>query len=161
ARDKHYEITLISDSDHFRYYPLLYSSATGHTSVKASIPLAFLLYDRPQVAFIQDKVVSLDSDKHTLTGESGTIYPYDIAVLALGVVTSYFNIPGIEKHSFGTKSIEDAVRLRRQLHDEVLKKGDAPYRYVVVGGGPTGVELSAGIVSYLKRVARLHGLPTD
>lgn len=161
AKSPHYQITLISDTDHFKYYPLLYSTATGHTRVKASFPVRQLLFDKPQIEFVQDRVVGIDSDKHVVTTESGTRYTYDIAALAMGVVTSYFNIPGLEEHSFGTKSIEQALHLRRHLHAEVLRKGHKKHKLVVAGGGPTGVELAAGMVGYLRRVARLHGLPDD
>jgi len=161
ASDPHYQVTLISDSDHFRYYPLLYSTATGHTRVAASFPVRSLLADRPEVAFVQARLKRIDTEKHVMYAEDGSEYPYDTAALALGMVTNYFNIPGLKEHSFGTKSIEQALQLRRHLHSEMLKHGKHGYACVVVGGGPTGVELSAAMMAYLRRVARRHGLPQD
>lgn len=161
ARDPHYQVTLISDSDHFRYYPLLYSAATGHTRVTASFPIRSLLADKPEVAFVHARLKSIDTEKHIMRTEDGGEYPYDTAALAIGMVTSYFNIPGLQEYSLGTKSIEQALQLRRHLHSEMLERAKRGYTCVVVGGGPTGVELSAAMVAYLRRVARRHGLPEE
>lgn len=161
ARDSHYQITLISDSDNFKYYPLLYRVATGHTRFMASFPIPFMLFDKPQISFIKDKVTGIDTEKHVIKTESGTTHSYDTAAFALGMVTTYFNIPGLAEHALGTKSADQALELRHHLHDEMLKHKDGKYTCVVVGGGPTGVELAAATVGYLRRVARLHGLPTD
>jgi NADH dehydrogenase len=77
-------------------------------------------------------------------------------VLALGVVTSFFNIPGMEQYSYGIKSIEDITQLRKHLHDELLRTGHLDRDYVVVGAGPTGVELAAALVSYIRNIAKMH-----
>ena len=161
ARDPHYQVTLISDSDNFTFYPLLYHMATGYTRLAASFPLRFLLLDKPAVSLVKAKITDINTDKHTLTAEDGTAYSYDTAVLGLGMVTSYFNLPGIEKYALGTKSESQALVLRRHLHDEYKASKGKGYTVVVAGGGPTGVELSAGIVEYLEHIAKVHSLPAD
>jgi len=155
------DVELISDSDTFRYYPALYASATGHTKIESSIPLPFLLFDAPRVGLTRKKITSIDADKHELTAEDGTKISYDIAVLALGVVTSYFGIKGLEEYSYGIKSIEEVTRLRDHLHDELVRAGRLEHRHVIVGAGPTGIELAAELVSYLRRIAQQHGFPHE
>ncbi|HXH27186.1 MAG TPA: FAD-dependent oxidoreductase [Candidatus Acidoferrum sp.] len=161
ARNPHYEVQLISDSDHFKYYPALYSSATGHSSLESWIPLETLLADVPQVQLAQATIKSIDPAAHTLTDEAGKTYTYDIAVLALGVVTSYFGVPGLEQYSYGIKSMEGVLKLRDHLHKELVDTGHPDKNYCVVGAGPTGVELAAALVSYLRRIAMRHGLPHE
>ena len=161
ARNPHYDVQLISDADHFRYYPALYSSATGHSSLESWIPLDTLLADVPRVQVTQAKITSIDIVKHTVTDEVGQSYPYDIVVLALGVVTSYFGVPGLEQYSYGIKSIEGVLKLRDHLHKELVDTGHLDKNYCVVGAGPTGVELAAALVSYLRRIAARHGLPHE
>jgi NADH:ubiquinone reductase (H+-translocating) len=162
GHDSRFDVQIFSKSDQFLYYPALYGTATGHTKIESSVPMDFILFDVPRVAFTKEEVTSVDPASHTITTSDGEIHHYDMLVLALGVVTSYFGIPGLEKYSYGIKSLEEIARLRDHLHDELIKHGKLEKEYVVVGAGPTGVELSASLTSYLRRIARMHGIePKD
>lgn len=158
GKDRRYTIQLLSDSDHFTYYPQLYSSATGYTGIKSSIPLDLLLYDRPRVEVIKAKATAINTAAHQLTTEDGTVYEYDTAVLALGMVTSYFNIPGLQENCYGIKTMDGIARFRQHAH-ELVTTSDKPEaaNYVVVGGGPTGVELAAMLGEYLHHIGERHG----
>ena len=79
-------------------------------------------------------------------------------VLALGVVTNYFGIKGLEQYAYGIKSVEEARRLREHLHTS-LTTGEGELNYVIIGGGPTGVELAGALPGYLDRVRQAHKLP--
>lgn len=156
GRDERFDVQLFSNRDHFLYYPALYSTATGHAKMESAVPMDFVLFDVPRVALTKQEVASLDTKAHTITTANGETHHYDILVLALGVVTSYFGIPGIEKYSFGIKSLDEIARLRDHLHDELTKNRKLEKEYAVVGAGPTGVELAASLASYLRRIARMH-----
>jgi len=80
-------------------------------------------------------------------------------VVALGVVTNYFGIKGLEKYSYGIKSQAEAQELRNHIHKILLDEGKPDINYIVIGGGPTGVELAGALPSYIKHVMKKHQLP--
>jgi len=100
----------------------------------------------------------LDHGLNTITTASGTNYTYDKLVLALGSVTNYFGIKGLKEFSYGIKSIASAERFKQHLHRQLVEEKRTDLNYVVVGAGPTGVELAAALGGYLRRITRLHGL---
>jgi NADH:ubiquinone reductase (H+-translocating) len=78
GRDERFDVQLFSNHHHFLYYPTLYSTATGHTKIESSIPIDFVLFDVPRVAFVQKEVTSLDPKAHTITTADGETHHYDI-----------------------------------------------------------------------------------
>jgi NADH:ubiquinone reductase (H+-translocating) len=151
-----FRVTLISDEDCFRYYPALYRTATGHSKRESCISIDLLLHDLKNVTFQQGRAISIDRKTRTITLEDGAKVSYDYAVFALGVVTSYFGIPGMEKYSHGLKTVEQIDQLRHDLHEEFIDDKKPDKNYVVAGAGPTGVELSASLRNYLQQIARWH-----
>jgi NADH:ubiquinone reductase (H+-translocating) len=149
-----FDVTLISAEDTFSYYPQLYHAATGGTRSESALPLADI-FDGSHLNLIKDTIDKLDPAAGTITGTSGTSYPYDELILALGSVTNYFGIQGLKEFSYDIKTITGAVRFKKHLHDELLdQKPDL--NYVVIGGGPTGVELAAALGDYMRRITKLH-----
>jgi len=153
-------VELISDRPDFRYYPALYRYTVGRSHLGSIIPLKDLFTDHPNVTITIAEATKVDADKKTVVTKKGK-HDYDYLIVALGSVTNYFGIPGLEKFSYGMKSVEEAKALRRHLHQELLDDKKPDLNYVVVGGGPTGVELSAALVSYLQRIVKLHGIKTQ
>lgn len=154
-----FNITLISDQANFRYYPTLYHTAVGGRLAASQIPLAEIFKDK-KVEIINDSIVSLDREAKSLTGKSGKSYDYDTLVLALGVVTNYFGIKGLKEYSYGIKSVEDAMELRDHIHKHIMDEGKPDLNYVVIGGGPTGIELAGALPQYIHHVMERHGLPS-
>jgi NADH dehydrogenase len=107
---------------------------------------------------VHDTAVTLDPDHSAVVTASGTQYPYDELVLALGSVTNYFGIQGLEEFSYNIKSITGAERFKQHLHRQLVEDKKTDLNYVVVGGGPTGVELAGALGDYLRRITKLHGL---
>jgi NADH:ubiquinone reductase (H+-translocating) len=156
AGKKNIQITLITDSLTFRYCPALYRTATGKRKRESIIPVNELLSGIPNVKLSVGKVTHIDREKRIITRGDGTKYHYDVAVIAIGVVTSYFGIPGLEDYAYGIKSASAIDKLKKHLHKQLMDEGLPDKNYVVVGGGPTGVELSAALSSYLRKIARKH-----
>ncbi len=150
-------VTLISATDTFAYFPQLYHAATGGSRAEASIPLVGLLSDT-KVKIIVDTINLVDTAAHTVTGASGEVYPYGQLILATGSVTNYFGIPGLDKFSYGIKTIGDAMEFKQHLHDQLIKGHKPELHYVIVGGGPTGIELSSALSEYMERIVALHGV---
>ncbi len=157
AASHHFNVTLIHDHPDFRYYPTLYETATGGKQSISSIPLTEVFAKVP-INLIEDTMVDLDRQNHEVITEKGNKYNYDAVVLALGVETNYFGIKGLQEYSFGIKTIEDANRLKRHLHQQIVEASKPDHNYVIVGGGPTGIELAGVLPHYIHRIIRKHGL---
>lgn len=153
-------ITLISNEPNFRYSAALYRVATGHKENEALIPIPGLIESIPNVEFVRATVTDLDQKDHTVTIHGGEKFHYDYVVLALGSVTNYFGIPGIEEKSYGIKTQKEVRKFRTHLHKELLDDNKPDKNYVIIGAGPTGVELAAAMGSYMKAVLRRHGIRT-
>lgn len=157
SKDERFRVTLLSDSTDFRYYPTLYRRATGGRRANSSIPLATLFLKTP-VTLVQGNATRLDRAAHTITTADKQVLPYDTLILGLGVVTNYFGIKGLKDYSFSIKSQSDADRFKAHLHKQLADLSQPDLHYVVVGGGPTGIELAGALPSYLKRIMKYHGL---
>lgn len=158
CEDRRFHITLITDRTDFQYYPTLYRTATGGRRMISSIPLTEL-FDGKKVHILNDKVVSLDRQKRTVTTKVNHVVGYEALILALGVKTNYFNIKGLKELSYGIKTTADAEEFKSHLHNQLITKGKLDLNYVVIGGGPTGIELAGVLPSYLRQIAKQHGLP--
>lgn len=154
AKDKHTHITLITDKTDFQYYPGLYGTATGKSHLQSWVPLGEIFAGRDNIHVTIDSVTSIDKNTKTLTGATGTTYEYQTLILALGAVTTYFGIKGIEQYAFGIKSEAEIKRLKRHLFDEFSQPDGADAHFLVVGAGPTGVELASSLVAYLRRLQK-------
>ncbi|GAC1371045.1 MAG: NAD(P)/FAD-dependent oxidoreductase [Candidatus Saccharimonadales bacterium] len=161
SRHKNLDVTLISNLDTFAYYPQFYHSATGGSRSESSLPLTDVLKGTG-VKLVKDVIVKIDPDAKTVTSIDGvTTYRYDQLVMALGCVTNYFGIKGLPEYSYGVKSIFEAERFKQHLHAQLLADHKPDLNYVIVGGGPTGVELAASLDKYLERITKLHGIDYD
>lgn len=152
-----FAITLLSDRDIFRYYPALYHTATGGLYEQTNIHLTTIL-DEQRVKIIKGTAAKLDRTARTLATTDGQTLHYDILVLALGVVTNYFGIKGLEEHAYGIKSWEMIQRFKHHIHEQ-LSSGEPELNYVIVGAGPTGIELAGALPAYLHKIMNNHGLP--
>jgi NADH:ubiquinone reductase (H+-translocating) len=155
AKDPTMQVTLVSDKSHFLYYPALYGTATGHSHLESVVPLASIFDGIQNVRIVEDKITGIDLPRKILVGENNR-YNYDNVILALGVVTTYFGIAGLEDNTFSIKSFDEVKEFKAHLHDELTEDRELDKNYVVVGAGPTGVELSAALMTYLNRIAALH-----
>lgn len=154
AKEPTTSITLITDRDEFQYYPSLYSSATGHSHLESWIPLGEMFAEHPNIHVYLDRIVSIDAAHTQLTGASGTTYTYETVIFALGVVTTYFGIPGLETYAYGIKSEAEIKRLKQRLFIDIAERHRVDKNYIIIGGGPTGVELAAAMGTYIRRLCR-------
>lgn len=158
AKNRKNHITLISDKPDFQYYPALYSSATGHSHLESWVPLGEIFAGKSNIRVVLDTVEKIDTIKKELTGKAGMVYPYERCILALGSVTTYFNIEGLETYAYGIKSEAEIKALKHHLYCAIAEKHEVDKHYVVVGAGPTGVELAAALGSYLRQLCDHYGV---
>jgi NADH dehydrogenase len=159
------EILLVSDKHHFEYTPALYKLAIGKSPMEMCIPLGEIFRTR-KVQFVVDTITGGSLAENVMLGASGSRYRYDRLVLALGAETSYFGIPGVAENSFTIKSVATALRLKEHIHKLFKTHADmtkeelmAQFQFVIVGGGPAGVELAGVMRDHTRALARIHQVP--
>jgi NADH dehydrogenase len=158
AEDQHFDVTLLSDSDELRYYPTLYHTATGGRRANSSIPLR-RIFDGKDVELVKATAQTVDRKAKVLTASDGKTYTYDVLIIGLGVVTNYFGIAGLQEFAYSIKSQSEAARFKAHLHKQLVDEKHPDLNYVIVGAGPTGIELAGALPDYLKRIMKNHGLP--
>lgn len=158
AEDSKNSIMLITDKPDFQYYPALYNVATGYKRRQSWVPLKEILGDKPNVKIVLDTMMAIDPAKKTLTASSGKVYSYETCILALGMVTTYFGIKGLDTYAYGIKSAEEIARLKQHLYTDIADRHMVDKHYIVVGAGPTGVELAAALGAYLKRLCKQYNV---
>lgn len=147
------EAILVDAHPYQLFSPLLYQVATGGLPEDdIAYPVRAAL---PGVTFIRGEVVRMDPQRGRIRLADGQDVDFDHLVVATGSVGTTFGIPGVEQHALQMKSIADARRIKQRLFGtyEDVQESRLPresLRVVVVGGGPTGVEV-AGAVAELQR----------
>ena len=148
-----YEITLIDRKNHHLFQPLLYQVATaGLNPADIAAPIRGILSGSRNVRVLQGEVTSVDLHSNTVATNFATI-PFDYLLLACGAHHSYFGNDEWERYAPGLKTIENATEIRRRIltaYEKAERCEDSETRrklltFVIVGGGPTGVELAGAI----------------
>lgn len=158
---KHAEnrVTLITDKSDFQYYPALYGTATGMSHLQSWVPLGEIFAGYTNIDIILDTIVTLDSDDKTVIGATGTRYRYSKLILALGSVTTYFGIEGLDTYAYGIKSAGEIKRLKQHLAAQFMHPKTLDKHMVIVGAGPTGVELASALGAYLEHLSAHYHAP--
>ncbi len=157
SKDKRFKVRLLSDQTSFRYYPTLYQIAIGGVPSESSIPLKSI-FDGTPVTLLSGIADSVDKEKKIITCVDNKTYHYDVLVLALGVVTNYFGIKGLKDYAYSIKTTEESTRFKQHLHQQLIDDRQPDLNYVIVGGGPTGIELAGVLPEYLHRIMRNHNI---
>jgi NADH dehydrogenase len=148
------EVLLIDRSNHHLFQPLLYQVATGGLSpANIAMPLRTLVRYQSNCRSILGEVASVDVKKQEVVLTDGEHFGFDTLVVAAGAVTSYFNHPEWADNSVGLKSLDDALKIRGRIlrsFERAERSTDVQEQarlltFVVVGGGPTGVETAGAI----------------
>lgn len=161
------DVTVIDRRNYHLFQPLLYQVATaGLSPAQIASPIRAILRRAANVRVVMGKVSGVDTVRRTVRVDDREI-PYDQLVLATGARHSYFGHDEWERVAPGLKKIDDATAIRRRIltafeHAESAETQEARRRFltfVVIGGGPTGVEM-AGSIAELAHVALRHDFRT-
>jgi NADH dehydrogenase len=153
-------ITLVDRTNYHLFQPLLYQVATcGLAATDIAQPIRTILSDRPNVTVLLDKVTSFNLAQKRVMLQNNTL-EYDYLVLALGGQTGYFGHAEWEEFAPGLKTLDDALRIRsrvllafEQAENELdVSEHDKLMTIVIVGGGPTGVELAGSFAELTRTV---------
>jgi NADH dehydrogenase len=158
--DRAVKVTVIDRTNHHLFQPLLYQVATGGLSpADIAQPIRHILKGAKNIEVILGDVNRIDLNLHQVQTTQGLTYRYDFLIVAAGARHSYFGHEEWEKSAPGLKNLEDALELRRRIlmaferaemaaTEEDRRKA---LTFVVVGAGPTGVEMAGAIVELARR----------
>lgn len=157
-----FDITVVSPRNHFLFTPLLPSTTVGTLEFRSIIePIRRGI---PGIQYYQAQCTGIDTDSrniHCSGMQDGSFFrvPYDQLVIAVGAVNNTFNIPGVEQHALFLKELIDARTIRERIIDCFERASQPPVsddercrllHFVVVGGGPTGVEFAAELHDFVR-----------
>ena len=155
-RKKSVEVTLISRHDYFLFSPLLHEVATGLVE-PGHVTRPVKNFFSGNFRFVKGLAEGIDTKEKKVYGE-GFEESYDFLVLALGSCTNYFGVSGAKEHAHPIRSLEETMEIRRHVLpaiDDAMKISDPVQRqkamtFIIVGAGPTGVELAGDLAEVLK-----------
>jgi len=155
-------VTVVDRTNHHLFQPLLYQVATaGLSAPEIAQPIRSILAARSNVTVLLEQVVDLNVTERQVFLEKSVLH-YDYLVVALGGCTSYFGHPEWEEFAPGLKTLDDALRVRSQVLLAFEKAENRPDKaerealltIVIVGGGPTGVELAGAFAELARKVLK-------
>jgi NADH dehydrogenase len=165
ANDDRFEITVVDRTNHHLFQPLLYQVASASLSgPDIARSIRQILEDAKNITVLMDEISGIDRDAKTASGASGTVYSFDILVLAAGARTGFFGHEDWAKNTLGLKSLADAQNVRRTILSnlelaERCNNNQERARLMtiaIVGGGPTGVELAGAFADLAHRCLRTN-----
>ncbi|MBD3878771.1 MAG: NAD(P)/FAD-dependent oxidoreductase [Quinella sp. 1Q5] len=151
------QVTLIDRHNFHLFQPLLYQVSTAVLETgEVAYPIRSFFRDNKNINLYMAKAQGVDQERDVVITNHGEIH-YDYLILAAGATTNFFGMKSVEENSFGMKTLQEAVHIRNHVIHE-FERAEKPYRtpedrkkrmtFVVVGGGPTGVE-EAGALAEL------------
>jgi len=159
--DADVDVTVVDRTNHHLFQPLLYQVAmAGLSPAEIAAPIRGVLSEQENTRVLLGEVTSVDLEGKKVLVEGGEALAYDWLVLAVGAKTSYFGHEEWEAHAPGLKTIDDALEIRRRVlvaFERAERTRDEAERerlltFVVIGGGPTGVELAGAIAELAHNV---------
>ena len=152
------DVTIIDANNFHTFQPLLYQVATaGLDADNIGFPIRGIFRRSKSVRFVLGDVSGIDLQHQTVATRDGRTFGYDYLVIAAGTISSSFGIEGVDDNTFPLKTVHDALRLRAHLlsrFETASAQVGASFDLgiVVVGGGPTGVEMAGGLRELIDRV---------
>lgn len=159
-RDAPVQITLIDRQNYHLFQPLLYQVAiAGLLPSQIAYPLRTILRKQKNITFQMGEVTDINLEA-CYVSMNGSVIAYDYLVIAVGAETNFFGMDSIEQEGFQVKDIQKAISTRNHLlkmFEQASREGDAEKRrhmltFVVVGGGPTGVETAGALAELINHV---------
>jgi NADH:ubiquinone reductase (H+-translocating) len=152
--DSTIEVVLIDRTNHHLFQPLLYQVASAALSpADIANPIRQILNNQKNTSVMMGEVVSIKKEQQQILLKTGEHVHYDILILAVGARHSYFGKPEWESYAPGIKTLADAIRIRERIltsferaeRSRSFAEAQKYLNFVVIGGGPTGVELAGAL----------------
>jgi NADH dehydrogenase len=155
------EIVLIDRNNYHLFQPLLYQVATASLDQESiAYPVRAITRGWKNTRFVLSEVTAVDIETRQISTKGNGPISYDYLILAAGAVTSFLGLESVERHAFQLKTLQDAVALRNHIlstFELVTRQADPARRaalltFVVVGGGPTGIEFTGALAELVHQV---------
>jgi len=166
--NKDVRVTIVDKHNFHTFLPLLYQVATaGLEPADVAYPIRTIFGHADNIGFRHGRVRAVEQASNRVVLEDDSVITYDHLVVATGATAAFFDIPGASRYAMPLYSLADARRLRNRLllalesADVGADSGSRALNFVVVGGGPTGVETSGAIADLIRTVIRRDGLRLD
>lgn len=156
------DVILVDSRNHHTFQPLLYQVATAALSPEEiSHSVRGIFREQSNLTFRMTRVTGVDWSAKQVLVDAGEPITFDYLILAAGAVTNDFGVPGVHEHALGLKSLDEAVAIRRQVMRQFERADADPalieqgaLTFVLVGGGPTGVEMAGALAELFELVLR-------
>ena len=148
-------VVLLEPNSNFIFQPLLYELLSGEMKSWEVAPRYRDLLASRQMVWLQERVSRIDLNAGWLDTDHGSRLEWGDLVLATGTEPNDFGIPGVEHHAQGFRSLDDVARLRERIH-WLRQQRQSDAALVIVGAGPTGVELACKLSDLLEGAAVIH-----
>lgn len=157
-KSKNVELALIGEKNYFLFTPLLHEVATGSINPENIIEPIRKVFDTSLANFYLGKVQEVDLHNNIVRACNTSIH-YDYLVMASGSETNFYNIKGAQDYTLTLKSLEDAIKIKNHIINRIEEASHVEDKierkkiltFVIVGGGPTGVELAAELQELIKK----------
>lgn len=162
-RNEEVEVILVDRHNYHTFQPLLYQVATGALEAETiAFPIRKVFQRHKNLNFRLAEVLTVNPEKNTIDTSIGEI-PYDFLVLATGAATNFFNDKELEHFTMGMKTVPEALNVRsmilQSLETAVTEKDpiekEELLTFVIVGGGPTGVELAGALAEFRNHILKI------
>ena len=148
-------VVLIEPQEHFHFQPLLYELLSGELQPWEVAPTYRELLSSRGICWMQDRVTQINLTNQELTTASADRLTWRDLVLATGTELNDFGIPGVRDHAVGFRNLKDVTHLRERVQD-LRQRREKDAALVIVGAGPTGVELACKLADLVDGSARIH-----
>lgn len=151
------DVLLIDRNNYHTFLPLLYQVAAAELEPEEiAYPVRGILRRLPDAEFAMAEVQEVDFDRRVVKANVSTV-PYDFLILATGSVSHFFDVPGAAEHAFSLKTLKEGIALRNHIltcFECTVREPDVARRralltFVIVGGGPTGVEFAGALAELI------------
>lgn len=158
--DKPVRVTLVDRTNHHTFQPLLYQVATaGLNPADIAVPIRQILREYENITVLLGDVMRIDVPKRRLYLEDGEPVAYDYLIVATGATHSYFGHSEFAPFAPGLKTIDEALMIRQRIfmaYEDAEREDNEEHRkalltFVVVGGGPTGVEMAGALAEIARK----------
>ena len=155
ARLPNRPVVLIEPQEHFHFQPLLYELLSGELQPWEVAPTYRQLLSSRGICWMRDRVTQINLTNQELTTASADRLTWRDLVLATGTELNDFGIPGVRDHAVGFRNLKDVTHLRERVQD-LRQRREKDAALVIVGAGPTGVELACKLADLVDGSARIH-----
>src|SRR5258706_6211977 len=157
-----FHITLIDKHNYPLFTPSLYEVATSEEP-QGNIAIPFWEIFKDSITYFNASVSTINAGDKTINLANGDNIKYDYLVISLGSQAAYYGIPGLKEHSIPLKTLKDAVEIKNKIKSLCCKEGKChkKVQLIIGGGGLSGSELAAEMLTYKNRLSRQHYLDTD